>query len=115
MDLADKVHENRLRRWAKRLGLELKKSRARTLKIDDRGGWQILDAKRNRVKAGQIFQLDLETVEMYLGAVEKDLAGELTIDPAVIAARRGPLIIDPAYRAGELAPPRRLGRLRPLA
>lgn len=95
-----KVRANRLRRWAKRLGLELHKSRAKEIKVDDRGGWQVLDAKRKNVKAGEHFHLSLDTVERYLAAVEDDLAGRLTIDPEVIAGRGNLRVRHPIQNEG---------------
>lgn len=70
----EKVRENRLRRWADRLGLSLRKSRARHWHFDDRGGYRIIDAFHNVIEAGEKFDLDLDDVEAFLEAREKDLA-----------------------------------------
>jgi hypothetical protein len=52
VDIAEKVRENRLRRQARRLGLELRKSRARALRVDDQGLWRIAD-RHKRVRWGR--------------------------------------------------------------
>ncbi len=60
-----KVREDRLRRWAKRLGLQFRKSRARFWSIDDNGGYRIEDADGDLV-AGETFDLDIEAVVQQL-------------------------------------------------
>ncbi len=72
----EKVRENRLRRWASRLGLQLHKSRARSLNIDDYGGWMICDADNDLVVAGEKFNLSLENVEEGLAKTEAQLREE---------------------------------------
>ncbi len=67
-----KVREDRLRRWAKRLGLQFRKSRARFWSIDDNGGYSIEDADGNLV-AGETFDLDIEAVVAQLAAYEAGL------------------------------------------
>jgi hypothetical protein len=68
----DKVRENYLRRWAKRLGLILRKSRAKRLSLDNYGGYQIITIN-NWIYAGERYNLDLEDVEGVLEAYEAQL------------------------------------------
>ena len=68
-----KVHENRLRRWASRLGVTLQKSRAKRWSIDDRGGYRIIDAESEAALAGERFDLDLDDVEEWLTVYEARL------------------------------------------
>ncbi len=68
----EKVRENRLRRWAKRLGLQFHKSRARHWSIDDHGRYRLVDVDGDLV-AGEKFDLDLEDVEQWLGSYEARL------------------------------------------
>jgi hypothetical protein len=66
---ADKVREDRLRRMAKRQGLELVKSRRRDPRALGFGRYMIVDAASNAVVAGEIDSpraLDLDAVEAYL-------------------------------------------------
>ena len=56
VDIAEKVRENRLRRQARRLGLELQKSRAKAVRVDDRGLWRIADG-RSRARWGRRWEL----------------------------------------------------------
>jgi hypothetical protein len=58
-----KVHENRLRRWAARLGLVLHRSRARNVHHDDFGGYQLRGAEGASVVAGARHELELVDVE----------------------------------------------------
>jgi hypothetical protein len=60
-----KVRENRLRRMAERQGLALEKSRARYWRVDDHGGYRVVDGS-NSVKAGGRYELTLNEVEKYL-------------------------------------------------
>jgi hypothetical protein len=59
----DKARENRVRRWAERLGCSLHKSRARHVRLSDYGNYQLRDAARNEVVAGEQYDLDLDAVE----------------------------------------------------
>lgn len=76
-DQDEKVRENRLRRWAKRLGLELSKSRAREFKVHDRGGWQLFDNEGN-VVGPEHYVLNLAAVEVALEVHEKMLRAEVS-------------------------------------
>ncbi len=66
-----KVRENRLRRWAKRLGLQFHKSRARQWSIDDHGRYRLVDG--DVIVAGEKFDLDLDDVEEWLAEYEARL------------------------------------------
>jgi hypothetical protein len=74
VDIAQKVRENRLRRQARRLGLDLRKSRARAVRADDAGMWRITD-RRGRPRWGRRWELGLDEVESILRDEE---ASELT-------------------------------------
>lgn len=69
----DKVYENRLRRKAARLGLALRKSRARRLYLNNQGGYRIVDPYHNFIVAGERFDLSLEEVEAFLDDYEQEL------------------------------------------
>jgi len=71
--MVDKVRENRLRRQAERLGLMLRKSRARRIHIDNLGDYMLVDAARNFVVAGDRYNLDLDAVQTELDEREADL------------------------------------------
>jgi hypothetical protein len=74
VDIAEKVRENRLRRQARRLGLELRKSRARAVRADDVGLWRIAD-RRGRPRWGRRWELGLDEVETILRGAEADERG----------------------------------------
>ncbi len=69
----EKVRENYLRRQAKRLGLVLRKSRAKKINLDDLGGYRIVDLYGNYVVAGSRFELDIEDVAEFLNGYEENL------------------------------------------
>jgi hypothetical protein len=71
----DKVRENRVRRWAQRLGHSVEKSRARMIHIDDLGAYRLLD-DRNTVVEGVKFDATLDDIERYLRLVEAALRGD---------------------------------------
>jgi hypothetical protein len=73
MDIEEKVYENRLRRWAKRLGLELHKSRARLFNINDQGGYQLVD-HQNVIINGERMELTLEDIKGILTKIEQELS-----------------------------------------
>ena len=52
MNAEDKVLENRMRRAARRRGLQLEKSRAKDPKAIGYGGYQIRNTRTNRVVVG---------------------------------------------------------------
>jgi hypothetical protein len=58
----DRNREARLRRLAKQKGLALRRSRARTPNIDDRGGYMVVNPGRNFVVHGERFDLTLDDV-----------------------------------------------------
>ena len=70
--MVEKTRENRSRRKAKRLGLEVRKSRARKPNVSDLGGYQIVTAK-GRVVMGRRFDLSLTEVEDQLDELELEL------------------------------------------
>jgi hypothetical protein len=72
----EKVKENLLRRQAKRLGLDIKKSRAKKWSIDNQGGYMITDPAMNAVIWGDRFQLDIEDVEKLLNDYEEKLRNQ---------------------------------------
>jgi len=70
----EKVRENSLRRKAKRLGLEIRKSRAKTIHLDDLGGYRIIDPwNSDALVWGERFELELDDVEQYLNEYEEQL------------------------------------------
>jgi len=69
----DKVKEDFYRRWAKRLGLFLKKSRPKRLHIDNQSGYMLIDPYINTICCGEEFDLNLEQVEALLADREKEL------------------------------------------
>ena len=70
---SDKVKENYLRRQAKRLGLCLRKSRARKWSLDNQGGYMITDIYTNFVIWGERYNLSIADVEELLSDYEKKL------------------------------------------
>lgn len=74
--MTDKVKENYFRRKAKRLGLTLHKTRAREWSIDNRLGYQLLDAETGDVLRGERFEITLEDLEEILNEYEKRLRQE---------------------------------------
>jgi hypothetical protein len=73
MTKSEKVRENRLRRWAERLGLQLRKSRARAIRVDDLGYWMIVDPSIPSVVAGSKLDLSLDQVEEFLTKYEASI------------------------------------------
>jgi len=72
-ETAEKVRENRVRRWAKRLHLSLRRSRVQLVTVDDHGGYRLLDADTGKVIAGEDWELDLDDVEKRLAEVEQKI------------------------------------------
>ncbi len=72
MDSKEKTRENYYRRMAERLGLILKKSRAKKFSIDDLGYYMITN-RNNIIVAGEKFDLSLDAVASYLEEYEKTL------------------------------------------
>ena len=71
-----KARENRLRRWAGRLGYVLHKDRARAWSIDHLGGYMIVEANRNAVVRGERFEYSIDDVEAFLAGEEARLRAE---------------------------------------
>lgn len=76
MEVDQKVRENRLRRTARRLGLALRKSRVRSIHLDDFGEYMILDATSNAVVAGARSDYTIDDVEEFLTDYEANLRAE---------------------------------------
>jgi hypothetical protein len=70
---SEKVRENQLRRWAGRLGYELRKDRARRSGINNQGGYMIVDTNLNAVVHGANFDESLDEVEVFLTETEAAL------------------------------------------
>jgi hypothetical protein len=69
--------EKKIRRWSKQLGLVLRRSRARMLHINNRGGYMLIEPYANAIVAGERFDLSIAEVEEVLADREK--GGALTI------------------------------------
>ena len=63
--MEDKTRENYYRRWAKRLGLELKKSRGKKWSVDNQGGYMIYDPLQPNVILGTRWELTLDDVAQW--------------------------------------------------
>ena len=74
------TREVRLRRWAKRLGLIVRKSRARHFHVDDRGAYSVV-TKDNVLVSGSSYELDLDAVEELLADDELELRGQPPMPP----------------------------------
>jgi hypothetical protein len=59
-------NEDRVRRIARQQGYELHRDRAGVWSFTHQGGWQIVDAERNWLVAGERFDLSLDAVEEWL-------------------------------------------------
>ncbi len=60
---SEKARENRLRRWAERLGYTLRKDRSRRWGIHHQGGNMVVETSRNFVVQGADFDQALDDVE----------------------------------------------------
>jgi hypothetical protein len=67
----DKVQENYYRRWAKRLGLILQKSRAKKWSWNDEGGYRLVEDHDKAVALGPNWELTLEDVNKSLALEEE--------------------------------------------
>ncbi len=73
----NKVHENRVRRWAVRLGYRVEKSRARLVHSNNRGLYQLVTADQskhngfNNVVLGDRYDANLGAIEVYLAKAEE--------------------------------------------
>ena len=78
MEAAAKVRENRVRRWAQRLGYGITKSRAQALYVDDCGLYMLREQGRQRaIVLGERFDASLEDIEAFLA----DAEGRLMVSP----------------------------------
>ncbi len=71
MDAKEKIRENYYRRMAKRLHLELKKSRAKKWSLDNLRGYAILDPHFNTIVAGENYDMSLDQVAEFLEEAER--------------------------------------------
>lgn len=69
----NKVRENYLRRQASRLGLCLKKSKAKKWSIDNQCGYMILDADTSFILWGDRYQLEIDEVAELLNEYEEKI------------------------------------------
>jgi hypothetical protein len=67
----EKVRENYYRRRAKRLGLVLRKSKAKRWSLTNQQGYMIVDEHRNLVIYGDRYDLNLDEVQEFLDRHEK--------------------------------------------
>ena len=70
----EKSRETTLRHKARRLGMTLRKDRARSVSINHCGGYMLIDASGNYLVAGEQFELSLDQVAERLDAEERQLA-----------------------------------------
>ena len=75
------AQEVRLRRWAKRLGLVLRKSRAKRFHVDDRGAYSVVTLDNVLVSGGSC-ELDLDGVENVLADYELKLRSQPPLPPS---------------------------------
>lgn len=75
---SDKVRENKARRWARRHGMQLRKSRAQRLSIDNFGGYMLVDAGLNLIVKGDRFSLTLDAVEECLRERDEQLRKDVS-------------------------------------
>jgi len=74
--MSEKARENRLRRRAKRLGLWLKKSRAKQWSLNNRMGYTLIDPYSNTCVWGPEFNESLTNIENDLDNYEAKLRGQ---------------------------------------
>jgi hypothetical protein len=77
---SNKVWENRLRRQAQRLGLQLQHSRAKRVHIDDHGEYRLIDPRNNTLVAGERFDWSLQDIQTYLDKYEASLMEPVTTE-----------------------------------
>jgi len=68
-----KARENRLRRWAGRLGYQLRKDRSRSWGLEHRGAYMVIDVDTGAPIIGWNYDTDLDEAEEWLGAEEQRL------------------------------------------
>jgi hypothetical protein len=69
----EKARENRLRRWAGRLGYALHKDRARSWGVDHRGRYMVVLPSENCIVIGERYDQSLDDVEAFLAEAEAEL------------------------------------------
>ncbi|MBO0765245.1 MAG: hypothetical protein J2P50_11745 [Hyphomicrobiaceae bacterium] len=72
MRLSERAAEARIRRAAKRLNLQIEKSRWRLGSVDNYCWFRIVDPYRNAVEAGARFDLDIADTANWLADAAKD-------------------------------------------
>lgn len=75
----DKVRENRARRNAARLGIQIRKSHGKLWNIHNQLGYMLVDMEKNAVMQGADYNLTIEEVESYLEEAGKEMSGNFTI------------------------------------
>ncbi len=68
-----KARENKLRRWANRLGYQLRKDRSRSWGLKHRGAYMVVNLGTGAPVIGRNFDVDLGEVEAFLVAEEQRL------------------------------------------
>ncbi len=71
--VSPKARENRVRRWAARLGYGLHKDRSRMWGINHQGEYMLYDRDTNGLVVGSNFDADLDEVEQWLAEMERQL------------------------------------------
>jgi hypothetical protein len=74
LPIANAAEESRLRRFARRNGYALKKSRGKTLHLNNQGGYRLIDPDCNWIVCGERFDLTLEDVGRILSDRDNALA-----------------------------------------
>jgi hypothetical protein len=68
-----KSRENRLRRWAGRIGYRIEHSRARSIQSNNFGDFRLLDIGTNTVVCGARYDATIDEVEECLAARQAEL------------------------------------------
>jgi hypothetical protein len=72
----EKTRENYYRRMAKRLNLELRRSRGKKWSVTNQLGYMIIDPTTNTILAGEKYDFDLNEVAGFLEDYLEKLIGE---------------------------------------
>jgi hypothetical protein len=65
-ELAKMRMEWRVRQWAARRGFQVRKSRSRSLKMNDHGEYRLVDVFTNTIVLGERFDASLDDIVEYL-------------------------------------------------
>ena len=75
--MSDRIQElvriNFYRRAAKRLGLDIQKSRGKLWKIGNQQGWRIWDTRKDICIVGRSYEMDFDEVIEFLAQYERTL------------------------------------------